>query len=146
MFFKMQDVYTFPAIFDYAKDGISIEFPDLPGVLTCGWNNSEAVYMATDALSLRLFSDETDGSQIPAPSNVLEIKQQLQDNQIVSLIWVYMPQARKRLNKIGSSKHLLFKHDDKTGKIVIPNLGDKTLPETLSGNIIKFAKISIKEL
>ena len=26
-----KDRYIYPAIFDYADDGISIEFPDLPG-------------------------------------------------------------------------------------------------------------------
>ena len=26
-----KDYYLFPAIFDYADDGISISFPDLPG-------------------------------------------------------------------------------------------------------------------
>ena len=27
----VKDRYIYPAIFDYAEDGISIEFPDLPG-------------------------------------------------------------------------------------------------------------------
>ena len=27
----MQSSYTYPAIFNYANDGISISFPDLPG-------------------------------------------------------------------------------------------------------------------
>lgn len=30
-----KDRYVFPAIFDYGDDGISIEFPDLPGCLPC---------------------------------------------------------------------------------------------------------------
>ncbi|WP_187386116.1 type II toxin-antitoxin system HicB family antitoxin [Paenibacillus tuaregi] len=33
---QLKDRYVFPAVFDYGDDGISIEFPDLPGALTCG--------------------------------------------------------------------------------------------------------------
>mgnify|MGYP002624056519 CR=1 FL=1 len=61
----MKDVYTFPAIFDYADDGISISFPDLPGCLSCADDNDAAVYMATDALSFRLYADELDNDPIP---------------------------------------------------------------------------------
>ena len=45
-----KDVYIFPAIFDYAEDGISIEFPDLPGCLSCADTDEEALYMAKDVL------------------------------------------------------------------------------------------------
>ena len=100
----MKDVYTFPAIFNYADDGISIKFPDLPGCLSCADDNDEAVYMATDALSLRLFSDEQDNTPIPEPSDVLEIKKQLKPNQIVSLIRISMPAVRARFNDKAMSK------------------------------------------
>ena len=30
-----KDCYVYPAIFPYSDDGISVEFPDLPGCLTC---------------------------------------------------------------------------------------------------------------
>ena len=100
----MQDSYTFPAIFDYAEDGISIEFPDLPGCLSCADDNDEAVFMATDALSLRLFSDEEDGSAIPSPSDVLEIQKHLESNQIVTLIRVSMPAVRAKFNEKSISK------------------------------------------
>ena len=101
----MQDSYTFPAIFDYSEaPGCSIEFPDLPGCISEADNDDEAVYMATDALSLRLFSDEEDGSQIPTPSNVLEIKKRLEPNQIVTLIRVSMPAVRAKYNEKSISK------------------------------------------
>ncbi|WP_044481900.1 type II toxin-antitoxin system HicB family antitoxin [Paenibacillus antibioticophila] len=44
----MKDRYVYPAVFDYADDGISIEFPDLPGAITCGDTDEEALYMAKD--------------------------------------------------------------------------------------------------
>ena len=34
--YQMKDSYIFPAIFDIADDGVSVEFPDLPGCLPCG--------------------------------------------------------------------------------------------------------------
>ncbi|MBR2208893.1 MAG: type II toxin-antitoxin system HicB family antitoxin [Synergistaceae bacterium] len=136
----MQDNYTFPAIFDYANDGISIFFPDLANCFSCADNNSEAVFMATDALSLRLISYEEDGSPIPEPSDVFEIKKRLEPNQILTLICVYMPHARKRFNDYGCKRHQLFTNSKKTEKVIIPNLGGKMLPEKLSGKIIQFVK------
>ncbi len=38
----MKDVYVYPAIFYDDPDGISIEFPDLPGCLPCA-HSMEAV-------------------------------------------------------------------------------------------------------
>ena len=42
-----------------------MEFPDLPGCLTCGATTEEAIVMARDALALHLWSMEDDGDQIP---------------------------------------------------------------------------------
>lgn len=38
-----KDHYIFLAIFDFAEDGISIEFPDLPGCLPCAHHTEEAL-------------------------------------------------------------------------------------------------------
>ena len=38
-----KDRYTYPAVFHYADDGISVEFPDLPGCLTFGNTTEEAM-------------------------------------------------------------------------------------------------------
>ena len=95
----MKNVYTFPAIFDYADDGISISFPDLPGCLSCADDNDEAVYMATDALGMRLYSDECDGDLIPEPSDPVELQKTLTSGQVVTLIRVYMPLVRDMYEK-----------------------------------------------
>lgn len=63
----------YPAIFTYANDGISVEFPDLPGALTCGDDDAEALYMAKDCLALHLYGMETDGDELPAPTNATDI-------------------------------------------------------------------------
>ena len=59
-----KDTYIFPAVLDYAEDGISIEFPDLPGCLSCAYSDEEALYMAKDAM-------------IPAWLNELAEKEQI---------------------------------------------------------------------
>ena len=41
-----KDCYVYPAIFTYEDDGISVEFPDLPGCLTCVDTTEEAIKMA----------------------------------------------------------------------------------------------------
>ena len=46
----MKDHYLYPAVFHYASDGISVEFPDLPGCLTCGPTTEDALYMASIAV------------------------------------------------------------------------------------------------
>ncbi|WP_235588805.1 type II toxin-antitoxin system HicB family antitoxin, partial [Sporosarcina koreensis] len=83
----LKDRYIYPALFTYADDGISVEFPDLPGCLTCADTDAEAIAMAKDALMLRLYSDESDGSVIPEPSKVVAIPHG--DNQAVVLIDVW---------------------------------------------------------
>lgn len=76
--------YIYPAIFDFADDGISVEFPDLPGALTCGDSEADALYMAKDCLALHLCGMEEDGDPIPEPSSVANIA--TEPNQIVVLI------------------------------------------------------------
>jgi predicted RNase H-like HicB family nuclease len=43
-------LYIYPAVFDYADDGISIEFPDLPGCLPCANTTEEAVHNAKESI------------------------------------------------------------------------------------------------
>jgi predicted RNase H-like HicB family nuclease len=87
-----KDRYVYPAVFHYADDGISIEFPDLPGCLTCGNTTEEALLMAKEALELHLFGMEQDGDIIPPPSELTNIK--LESNERLILIDVFMPAVR----------------------------------------------------
>ena len=100
----LKDRYVYPAIFNYADDGISVEFPDLPGCFSCGDNDLEAVSMAKDALMLRLYSDESDNSIIPEPTKVPNIK--LDNNQAVVLIDVWMPPFRDKMRNRSIKKTL----------------------------------------
>lgn len=92
----MKDRYVFPAVFYYAEDGISIEFPDLPGCLPCADTTDEAVKNAKEALGVHLYGMEKDGEEIPEASDVKDIK--VEDGGILMLIEVFMPLVRDRIN------------------------------------------------
>ncbi len=94
----MKDKYIYPAIFDYADDGISVKFPDLPGCFTCGEDDDEAFMMARDVLGLWMEFIENNKEEIPEPSKLIDVK--LEENQRVVLIDVWMPTVREAvLNK-----------------------------------------------
>ena len=79
-----KDNYMFPAIFNYAEDGISIEFPDLPGCFSCADTDEEALYMAKDALRGFLLVMESNEEVIPSPTPLQKIK--LENNQRAVLL------------------------------------------------------------
>lgn len=100
----MKNRYIYPAVFDYADDGISVEFPDFPGCLTCGVTEEEALYMAKDALSLHLYGMEKDGDHIPEPSQAGRIA--LEPKQVVVLIEVLMLPFRDKMEQRAVKKTL----------------------------------------
>lgn len=94
--FTMKDRYSFIAVFDVAEDGISIEFPDLPGCLPCADTIEEALKNAHEALGLHLWGLEQDGEEIPEPTQIQNIT--LEKNQVPAVIEVFMPAFRDKLN------------------------------------------------
>jgi predicted RNase H-like HicB family nuclease len=99
-----KDRYIYPAIVNYADDGISVEFPDLPGCLTCGDTEEEALSMAKEAMALHLYGMEQDGDPIPMPSKVQDIA--TEQNQAVVLIEVWMPPFRDEMEQKAVKKTL----------------------------------------
>lgn len=95
---EMKDHYIFPSIFNYADDGISVSFPDLPGCYTCGKSDEEAVRMARDALGLHLYGMEEDGDFIPDPAQGRNIRTSPNDR--IFLVDVWMPQVRKEVQPL----------------------------------------------
>jgi predicted RNase H-like HicB family nuclease len=67
---SLKDKYIYPAIFNFAEDGISIEFPDLPGCLPSADSTEEAFKNAKEAMALHLSSSEEDGEEIPSPTSI----------------------------------------------------------------------------
>ena len=84
--------YTYPAFFYYDDDGISIEFPDLPGCLPCGHTSEEAFRRAKEALGLHLFGLEQEGEPIPEPTPVEKLHPE--DGAVVAMVEVFMPAVR----------------------------------------------------
>lgn len=99
-----KDLYIFPAIFEYADDGISVEFPDLPGCFTCGETTEEAIKNAKEALELHLFGMEKDGEVIPNPTPIDKIK--IEKNQVIVMIEALMPLVRMEMNNKAVKKTL----------------------------------------
>lgn len=68
-----ENVRVYPAVFSYADDGISVRFPDLPGCLTCGQTEVEALFMAKDALRCYLAMLQDEGEPIPEPTPMYQL-------------------------------------------------------------------------
>lgn len=99
-----KDLYVFPAIFDIDDDGISVEFPDLPGCFTCGDTIDEAYKNAKEALELHLYGLEKDNDPIPEPTSLNKIK--IQKNQSIMLIEAWMPLVRSEMENRAVKKTL----------------------------------------
>ena len=100
----MKDNYIYPALFTKDTDGISVEFPDLPGCLTCGSTVEEAMWMAKDALPLHIYGLEEDGDPIPKPSDFESIKPG--ENQYLAVIEARMIPYRDRMANKAVKKTL----------------------------------------
>ena len=100
----IKNQYIFPAIFDYDNDGISIEFPDLPGCLPCADSTEEAVKYAKAALALHLYGMEQDSEEIPKPTPVNKLHPEA--NQAIILVDVWMPPFRDQMENKAVKKTL----------------------------------------
>ncbi|WP_051590925.1 type II toxin-antitoxin system HicB family antitoxin [Bacillus sp. UNC438CL73TsuS30] len=96
--------YSFPAIFEYDEDGISVSFPDLPGAFTCGEDEDEAFRNAKEALGLHLFGMEEDRDIIPIPTKLKQLS--LESNQAAAIVNVFMPLIRDRVKRATVKKTL----------------------------------------
>ena len=91
----MKTYYSYPAFFYFDEDGISIEFPDLPGCLPCAHSQEEAFHNAREALGLHLYGMEQDGDPIPEPTPVDRLAPE--DGAVVTMVEVFMPSFRERM-------------------------------------------------
>lgn len=103
----MKDIYIFPAIFSYENDGISIEFPDLPGCLSCASTTEEGILNAKEALGLYLWDMELEET-VPEPSSIQHLE--VGSGQIPILIDIYMPLVRYEMNNQSVKKTLTIPH------------------------------------
>lgn len=92
----MKDKYIYPAVVYFDDDGIAIEFPDLPGCLSCTDDESQIAKCAKEALGAHLYGMERDGDPIPEPSSIKDIKPE--ENGVIILVEAFMPPVRERIN------------------------------------------------
>lgn len=94
----LKDRYSFVAVFTYEEDGISIEFPDLPGCYPCADKDDTggAIRNAKEALGLHIWGMEQDDEVIPESSSITNLS--LEKNQLPVLVDVFMPPVRERVN------------------------------------------------
>ncbi len=100
----MKNQYMFPAVFTPEKNGVSIEFPDLPGCLPCADTMEEAVKNAKEALGLHLYGMEEDGEVIPEPSKIGELN--VPSGSMLCMIDVFMPAFRENIRRSTVKKTL----------------------------------------
>ena len=113
--------YHYPAYFYFDDDGISIEFPDLPGCLPCADTEEEAFNNAKEALGIHLYGMAKDGDEIPVPSPVASLHPD--NDAVVVMVEAFMPPLRERqenkvvkktltipawLNAEGEARHVNF--------------------------------------
>ncbi len=102
----MKNRYMFPAVFEQTDNSIGIYFPDLPGCVSSGDDEQDAVRMAKEALSLHLYGMEEDGEEIPEPSSIRDIQEKLDPNEYVVMIEVWMPPFRDKMQQKAVKKTL----------------------------------------
>ena len=102
----MKDRYVYVAVLTYEENGITIEFPDLPGCYPCAEKDDieGALQNSKEALGLHIWGMEQDGEELPYPTNITELS--LEKGQIPALIDVFMPPLRERINSKFVKKRL----------------------------------------
>ena len=88
--------YRYIAVFAYYEEGISITFPDLPGCVSFGENEEDAMKHAKEALMLHIWGIEQDHDEIPAPSSLRAIEPK--QDEMPTMIEVFMPPFRDKQN------------------------------------------------
>lgn len=93
----------FPAYFYYYESGnIGIVFPDLPGCVSQGENDDDALRMAKEALTFHLWGMEESGDEIPEPTPAKDLRPE--PDQVIVLIDAFMPPFRERMNNKAVTK------------------------------------------
>ena len=105
----MKDTYIYPAIFYDDPDGVSVEFPDLPGCLPCARSMEEAFKNAKEALQLHLYGLEEAGETIPLPSPVSAIKP-TDGNGVTVMIETWMKPFREKMLNQSTVKTVTIPH------------------------------------
>lgn len=97
--------YIYPAIFEFATDGITVRFPDLPGVITEGDTIEQAHEMAVEALGEYIELALEGKEQLYEPTHIKDIKL-ISDAEQKALIAVDMNQWLKKYSQASIRKNV----------------------------------------
>jgi predicted RNase H-like HicB family nuclease/post-segregation antitoxin (ccd killing protein) len=101
----MKDRYIYPAYFCYDLPGqVGVVFPDLPGCVSQGDHDEDALRMAREGLSLHLWGMEKDGDDIPEATPARNLRPE--QDQVIVLIDVFMPLFREHMDEKAVTKNV----------------------------------------
>ena len=97
--------YVYPAVLTPdSGGGYTVVFPDLPGCVTEGDNLAEALYMASDAMALWLYSTEDHKETIPVPSEIDRVA--VEPGESVTLVMADVGAYRRAVGTFAVKKTL----------------------------------------
>ena len=79
---------TYNAVFQYAEDGVNVQFYDIYNALTCADTREEAILMAEDVLPLALDGEKL--YSLPAPTPKEKILTREDEEVIAITVEMYM--------------------------------------------------------
>ena len=131
----MQDTYIYIALFTSDEDGVAVEFPDLPGCVTCAENEQEALRKAREVLSWHLWDYEQEEEPVPQPSSAKQLAAQLEENDYLVAVDVFMPPYRhakeNRATKVTTTIPFWLKSQADHAKVNYSALLQHAIKETL---------------
>ena len=87
---------TYPIILSKAENGYIVDIPDFKAN-TEGYDLTDAIEMARDAIGLLGITNEDQGEEIPEPSSIEEAKKQIEfEDDIVTLVDVDFADYRRK--------------------------------------------------
>lgn len=89
---------TYLAVFEPAKTGYSVYFPDIPGCISYGEDFEKAQKQATEALELHIYGMEKDGDEIPIPSKTPQVDPETTAGYLVSPVTIFPDLVRNELD------------------------------------------------
>ena len=83
------------------KSDFGVSFPDFPGCITAGGTIDEAKDMAHDALSLHIKGMLEDGANIPVPSKLEDIMDDLEYSNTAAILVVSVSEVKPRSVRVN---------------------------------------------
>lgn len=131
----MKNTYIYPAIFTSDKYGYAVEFPDLPGCVTCADTELEAMKRAREVLAWHLWDRENEGESIPDISSVKGLSGKLKEDEYIVVIDVFMPPYRyakeNKATKITTTIPMWLKSRADKEKVNYSQLLQRAIKDTL---------------